>query len=178
MISRRTFVLSGAALMTAAPFSISCPASAQSVGSNDPLAIVNALYTRASTGKGDSGGQFVWLEAKDRPRYLSKSLVALWAKADAHTPKGDEGPPGFDPVTNSQDPEVKSFTVATEARDSGTAVMAVTIKAASPRPHAADETVRYDFVRDGGHWKIDDIRGTIDDKPWSIRALLTDSLKY
>ena len=172
MISRRTLVLSGAALLAA-----SLPASAQSAGSNDPLAIVNAIYTRASAGDGHSGGQFVWLEAKDRPRYLSKSLVALWAKADANTPKGDEGPPGFDPVTNSQDPEVKSFTVATEARDSGTAVMAVTIKASQPRPHAADETVRYDFVRDGGHWKIDDIRGAIDGQPWSIRKLLSESLK-
>ena len=27
-------------------------------------------------------------------------------------------------------------------------------------------------------WKIDDVRGTVDKKEWSIRALLTDALKY
>lgn len=45
--------------------------------------------------------------------------------------------------------------------------------------HAPEENVvRYDFVRENGGWKIDDVRGTIDKKQWSIRALLTDALKY
>jgi hypothetical protein len=32
-------------------------------------------------------------------------------------------------------------------------------------------------VRDGGQWKIDDIRGSSDGEPWSIRAMLSHSLK-
>ena len=173
MISRRTLVLSGAALLAA-----SLPASAQSAGSNDPLAIVNAIYTRASAGDGHSGGQFVWLEAKDRPRYLSKSLVALWAKADVNTPKGDEGPPGFDPVTNSQDPDVKSFEVKAEKQDADKAVISVTITGhRGARSKPGDNVIHYEFVRDGGNWKIDDIKGAIDGEPWSIRTMLADSLK-
>ena len=48
-------------------------------------------------------------------------------EADAHTPKGDVGPIDFDPVTNSQDPDVKSFKVAAEKLEADKAVIAVTI---------------------------------------------------
>jgi hypothetical protein len=37
--------------------------------------------------------------------------------------------------------------------------------------------VRFDFVRDAGQWKIDDIRGASDGDPWSIRSMLESSLK-
>jgi hypothetical protein len=33
-------------------------------------------------------------------------MIALWAKADAPTPKGDVGPIDFDPVTNSQERQI------------------------------------------------------------------------
>jgi hypothetical protein len=36
--------------------------------------------------------------------------------------------------------------------------------------------LRYDFVRDGGHWKIDDIRGA-SAKPWSMREKFNFSLR-
>src|ERR1700722_3232685 len=78
---------------------------------DDPLAIINAIYARAAKGKGDGGGGFIIENKAAKAKYLSKALVALWAKADAHTPKGDVGPVDFDPVTNSQEPDVKSFTV-------------------------------------------------------------------
>jgi hypothetical protein len=32
-------------------------------------------------------------------------------------------------------------------------------------------------VLEGSQWKIDDIRGASDGEPWSIRRMLTDSLK-
>jgi hypothetical protein len=32
-------------------------------------------------------------------------------------------------------------------------------------------------MREGKDWKIDDIKGASDGEPWSIRAMLTDSLK-
>jgi hypothetical protein len=37
--------------------------------------------------------------------------------------------------------------------------------------------VRYDFVREAGNWKIDDIMGASDGEPWSIREMLATSLK-
>jgi hypothetical protein len=172
MITRRALVFTGL-LATASQSALADPPIP-----NDPVAIISAIYSRAAKGKGDGGGAFVTENTAAKAKYLSKSLVALWAKADAHTPKGDVGPIDFDPVTNSQEPDVKSFTVTPEKLDAGTAVIAVSIVGnAAPSANAADAVIRYDFVRDGGHWKIDDIRGAVDGKPWSIRSMLSSSLK-
>ena len=79
-------------------------------------------------------------------------------------------------MTNSQEPDVKSFTVASEKSDTAGATIAVTITGrASRKP--ADQTMRYDFVRDGTAWKIDDINGASDGEPWSIRGMLAEFLK-
>jgi Protein of unknown function (DUF3828) len=175
MITRRTLVFCGATGLLAA---VSRRAFAAPPTPNDPLAIVNAIYVRAAKGKGDGGGGFLVDSKATRAKNLSKSLAALWIKADAHTPKGDVGPVDFDPVTNSQDPDVKSFTVASEKSDTAGATIAVTITGTNaPRAKAADAVIRYDFVRDAGQWKIDDIRGAEDGKPWSLRGMLSDSLK-
>src|SRR6202795_4807737 len=164
MVNRRHLIFTAAAGLLAA--TSSRLASAAPSAPNDPVAIVTAIYTRAAKGKGDGGGAFVIENTAAKAKYLSKSLVALSAKADAHTPKGDVGPIDFDPVTNSQEPDVKSFTVTPEKLDGATAVIAVSIASnAAPAANAADAVIRYDFVRDGGHWKIDDIRGAADDKP-------------
>ena len=172
MITRRTLILAGAM----GAFAVTTTY-AQTPSPSDPLAIVNAIYSRAAEGKGDGGG-FVYEDKAAKAKFLSKSLVALWAKADAHTPKGDVGPVDFDPVTNSQDPDVKSFKVAAEKLDADKAVIAVTMEDGyTPPRKPADHVVRYDFVHDGGKWKIDDIRGSSDGEPWSIRAMLSDSLK-
>jgi hypothetical protein len=174
MLARRAFVIAALALL-ATPYAHAAPPVA-----NDPLAIVNAIYARVTAGKGDEGGGFVTLEKPARAKYLSKSLAALWNKAEARTPKGEVGPVDFDPVTNSQDPDVKSFTATAEKLDAALATIAVALTSSSaqqPRKHAEDNTIRYDFVRDGGHWKIDDIRGAVDGEPWSVRQMLTDSLK-
>ena len=118
-------------------------------------------------------------EQGGKNKYLSKSLAALWAKADARTRKGDVGPVDFDPVTNSQDPDVKSFKVVAEKQEAGKATIAVTIEGhQGPRTKPADQTMRYDFVRDAGQWKIDDIKGSADGRPWSVRGMLAASLKY
>jgi hypothetical protein len=89
----------------------------------------------------------------------------------------DVGPVDFDPVTNSQEPDVKSFTMTTENFNSERATIAVTLTGHdAPRPKPANAIVRYDFVLEGTQWRIDDIRGASDGKPWSIRSMLTDSL--
>ena len=174
MITRRSVVLAAAALLT----SVAQAAVLAAPAANDPLAIVNAIYARAAQGKGDGGGGFVTNSRAARAKNLSRSLAALWIRADAHTPKGDVGPVDFDPVTNSQEPDVKSFTASLEKADADKATVAATITGANaPRGNAADAVIRYDFVRDGGHWKIDDISGAEDGKPWSVRSMLSDSLK-
>jgi len=174
MITRRSLVLTSLLIATDAPLSRAEPAT-----SDDPVAIVTAIYTRAAKGKGNSGGGFVIDSKAAKAKYLSKALIALWAKADAHTKKGDVGPVEFDPVTNSQDPDVKSFKVATEKLDADKASIAVTLEGhRAEREKPGDSVIHYDFVREAGGWKIDDFKGSSDGEAWSIRAILTDSLKY
>ena len=176
MLARRTLVLTGLIGMLAA--SDERTARAEPPSANDPVAIVTAIYTRAAKGKGDGGGGFVIENKAAKAKYLSRSLIELWAKADAHTPKGDVGPVDFDPVTNSQDPDVKSFKVEAEKLETDKAVIAVTIAGRNTPPRrGADQVVRYAFVHEGDKWKIDDIKGASDGEPWSIRAMLEDSLK-
>jgi hypothetical protein len=176
MVTRRALIVSGAAGLLASVLSQSASAAAPSPA--DPAGIVTAIYTRAAKGKGDGGGAFIIENKAAKAKYLSKSLVALWAKADAHTPKGDVGPIDFDPVTNSQEPDVKSFKVATEKQEADKATLAVTIEGRNaPARKAADRTTRYEFVHEGAEWKIDDIKGASDGEPWSIRAMLAASLR-
>eukprot|EP01035_Chromulina_nebulosa_P033478 gene33478-biopygen21664 len=173
MLARRAFVVAALALC-AARSGFAAPVA------NDPLAIVSAIYTRITASKGSEDGGFVTQEKAARAKYLSKSLAALWARAEARTARGDVGPVDFDPVTNSQDPDVRYFTATAEKSDAALATIAVTLTSSSarePRKHAVDDVIRYDFVRDGGHWKIDDIRGAVDGEAWSVRALLAASLK-
>ena len=175
MITRRALISTG----LAGPFAgaIVRAAFAEPASAGDPVAIVMAIYTRAAKGNGDGGGGFVIENKAAKAKYLSKSLIALWAKADAHTPKDDVGPIDFDPVTNSQDPDVKSFKVVAEKLEADKAAIAVTITGGQPRTKPADQMVHYDFVRDGDKWKIDDIKGSDDGTPWSIRGMLEESLK-
>ncbi|MBA7713297.1 hypothetical protein ES703_122298 [subsurface metagenome] len=59
---------------------------------DDPVAILNAIYTRVASGKGDTGGTFVNDGKAARAKYLSRSFAELWNKADARSKKGDGGP--------------------------------------------------------------------------------------
>ena len=174
MIDRRTLISTGLAGLFAAT---TAPALAEPASPADPVAILTAIYARVAKGNGDGGGAFVIENKAAKAKYLSKSLIALWAKADAHTPKGDVGPIDFDPVTNSQDPDVKSFKVAAEKLEADKAAVAVTISGHTPRKTPADEVVHYDFAREGNAWKIDDIKGSDDGQAWSIRGMLEESLK-
>ena len=173
MVTRRKLILSGAAALLAAALP------RHAAAADDPAGIVTAIYTRAAKGKGDGGGTFVIENKAAKAKYLSKSLIALWAKADARTRKGDGGPVGFDPVTNSQDPDVKSFKVVAEKQEADKAVIAVTIDShQAPPSKPADRIIRYEFVREAGGWKIDEIKGAVDGEAWSLRAIITDFLKY
>jgi hypothetical protein len=55
---------------------------------------------------------------------------------------------------------VKAFKMVAEKQEAEKAIVAVTLTGRNTPPRkSADRTVRYDFVRDNGDWKIDDIKG-------------------
>jgi hypothetical protein len=139
---------------------------------SDPAAAITRLYRAAMSRKGKGGAP--WIDDKSRAKDLSKSLTALWAKADARTPKADIGPISFDVTTNSQGADVKSFEVTTEAQSATTATVVAQVVldhwVGSP---PEGETIRYALVYERKFWKIDNVSGTVRGKPWSLRGLLT-----
>lgn len=149
-----------------------------------PAAPVIAIYKRvvdSFDGKSSNtdNGYFIWKDDKTRRRYFSARTVKLWREADRLTPKGDESPPGFDPVTNSQDPLLRAFDTAIEKQDAKSATVLVRISD-KPGPitqPAPRELIRYDMVREGGRWLIDDIRGTVDTE-WSVRKVMSDYVAW
>ena len=66
-----------------------------------------------------------------------------------------------------------------EKQEADKAVIAVMIDShQGPPPKPADRIIRYEFVREAGGWKIDEIKGAVDGEAWSLRAIITDFLKY
>ncbi|MDR2882045.1 MAG: YbjP/YqhG family protein [Azoarcus sp.] len=140
--------------------------------SHEAIAMVEAIYARAVKGK--DGGDFVTANKAARAKYLSRSLAALWDKSDSLVEEGDIGAIEFDPVTNSQDPDIKSFKVTPEKIEADKADIAVALIS---RHTPGSRVVRYALVHEAGGWKIDDIKGFIGKDPWSVRGLLTDFIK-
>jgi hypothetical protein len=141
----------------------------------EPTAIVSKLYDASIKGADAAFG----LRKSDR-RILSKSLNQLWSKADAAAKKrGDEiGPVDFDVVSMSQDPNVKSYKVTVEKQDNRIATIAANFMIGDNNVKSGETViVRYDFVRENGSWLVDDVRSSINGKPYSLRRNLEASLK-
>jgi hypothetical protein len=132
--------------------------------------MLSAIYRR-SIKEASSG----WLEPKERPKYLSKSLIALWAQADAKKPPdGDAVPIDFDLTADTNGLTLESFATKLHSQSKDAASVDVTLFYQKPyaRP-GAPAIVTYDFIREDGRWRIDNIRT----KKWSARELLTNWLK-
>lgn len=166
MSSLRLFVALAALLLSAPPLSAQVPS---------PLAVVQSIYRK---GPPSEAAVSLQMRAPHR-RALSASLAALWKKSDDAAPAGDEPVPGFDIASNSQDREVARAEMRIERRDARYATVSATLFSKGPRIAypKSDDIVRYDFVRESGRWKIDNVRAAKDGKPWSLRALLTEGLK-
>ena len=173
--ARRLALLAGLVLLSAPLLARPSSAADAAKPAPDPAAVARAIYAKVSAGDGERGGQFLWVDPKARPRTFSKGLCALWAKADAKQ-KADHdglGPIDWDPFTASQDPKVKGCSVVVERQDAKAATVAVTlVDPRGRRTVVADETVRLDLVKEGDRWAVDDVRGTVDGSPWSVRAAL------
>jgi hypothetical protein len=152
---------------------LTAPLSAQT---REPEAIVKSLYDATMK----DAMEDVFGPNDKKRRYLSKSLDTLWKRADKKVnPKGEDvGAIEFDVVSMSQDPNIKSYVLKTESRDEQRASVAAIYTIGDNHTHSGQQiTVRYDFVREGGAWKVDDVRSAIEGKPWALRAQLESALK-
>lgn len=168
MMNRRSFIALAIVLPFAPAASLARPASAKT-----PEALIDWIYKEAikpesKTIKGPQGGGFLFEDAEMKA-CLSNAFYTQYVKAHAEA-KEEDGPIiGFDPVTNSQDPDFARFRVEREKGDDKTATIRASMWTKTGRKPTI---VRYDMVLENGVWKIDDIRGSVENDPWSIRELV------
>ena len=140
--------------------------------SNDPAALVAALYAA------EQAGRPALEDAAGRAATLTHGLATLYGRAEAVQRAAGDVVIDFDAVTNSQGAEVKSYALKIERRDPTHAIVVATIdpgdwRRASPR----ENVIRFALVVEGGRWRVDDITGVAEPSPWSLRAILTHNLR-
>jgi hypothetical protein len=155
------FLIAAILLFAAIPLAAETP---------DPVAVVNSIYKG-----GSSRGAAFGLDPAERKQYFSKSTMALWDKADeVSKANGDEvGPIDFDPSTNTQGADVKSYSIVSSKVDGKIASVVVKLVLDNWfRPSPEDDIIRYFFVLEEDRWVIDDIGSTNHAEGWTLRELL------
>jgi hypothetical protein len=147
---------------------LATPALAQAP--REPEAIVKSLYEATKKNPMKPG-----FGTKADLKLLTVSLKTLWDKSEKkYNPTGKElNAIDMDIVTMAQDAEIASYTIATETRDAQRATIVATYVMGKGYDTAGQKTVvNWDFLREGGAWKIDNVRSTLDKKPWTLRENL------
>lgn len=128
-----------------------------------PRALLDHLYRRSIANR-----QPNWFEGEEREEFLSRDLVALWRKCDAAERAGNEDALlDFDPIAATNGLTLKTHRVRMEAADARRAKAAVTVGYVEKSP---SQVVRYDLVREGGGWRIADIK----ESDFSLSQALTE----
>lgn len=161
--------------IAAAFFGLSCffgSAFAAPKVAHEPVEIVTEIYRVAAGPNRKYEGTSAIENRQVRKLYLSKSLVAALVAMKKREKDGvilD-----FDPITNSQDPSVKNLTIAQESKADAKAVVAAKFFSFDEKEPSI---VRYDFIKDGADWRIDEItgqRGGDKTQAWSLRKVISE----
>ena len=163
-------LLSGARAQTAAPLVAPSPATKSTtapVGVEEPRDLVAALYKLAAAEVKKARAPSPFYDPKAREKYFSKSFDLLVTTSE--TKAAHDGAPAldFDPISASQDAELQKVTLKTDLLELNKAVVSATFL-----NHKLPTVVTYDFVKEDGGWKINDIKGTTEKEAWSIRKIL------
>lgn len=139
---------------------------------HEPVEIVTEIYRVAAGPNGKYEGASAIENRQVRKLYLSKSLVAALV---AMKKREKDGPIlDFDPITNSQDPSVKNLSITQESLTDAKSVVAAKFFSFDEKEPSI---VRYDFIKDGADWRIDEItgqRGGDKTQAWSLRKVITE----
>ena len=142
------------------------PGVALAAGDSSPVDVTTAIYHIYAGPKGDY--QTGNLDDKRVAAYLSKSLRGALKAMDARSKKLNEPILDFDPVTDSQDPQVEKLAIAAE----GDAAAVATFYSGEVK-----HVIRYSFVREDGAWKVDDISGGAGDETFDLRVIIKPGKK-
>ena len=132
-----------------------------------PVQIVERIYRISAGADGKWSGPSAFLKQDFRKSTFSKGLLQAIRAADAKDRKGDVGWLDFDPISNSQDPNVIGLKVAATSTGADKTTVRASFRTG---PGAPAVSVEYDFVLEGAEWKLDEIR-TPGADGWSIRRM-------
>ena len=137
-----------------------------------PRDIVGAIYQVSAGKDGSYSGPSAFDDSEVRHLYFSKGLAEEVAALQAKS----AGEPilNFDPITNSEGPDVQDLDIAIESQQPDRMIVMAKFKSTED-----SSILHYDFVKEGNLWKLDDIRGEISGQPgqWSLREILKNSLQ-
>ena len=131
-----------------------------------PTDVVTGIYRIYAGPKGDY--QAGSIEDKRIAVLFTTSLRKALAAMNARSRKSNEPILDFDPVTDSQDPQVERLSIAAES-DS--------VVAATFFSGAVKHVVKYDFKPEGGGFRIDDISGGSGADAWDLRRIIAPGKK-
>lgn len=138
----------------------------------EPRDVVDAIYRLAALDLKKAAPTSPFYSRETRAKYFSKGFDLLITSAETKAAHDGDAILDFDPISASQDAELKKVTLKTDVIELGKAVVS-----ASFSNHGQPTVVTYDFVKDDGDWKIDDIKGTTEKEAWSVRKILKASGK-
>jgi hypothetical protein len=127
---------------------------------------VTGIYRIYAGPKGDY--QAGSIEDKRIAVLFTTSLRKALAAMNARSRKSNEPILDFDPVTDSQDPQVERLSIAAES-DS--------VVAATFFSGAVKHVVKYDIKPEGGGFEIDDISGGSGADAWDLRQIIAPAKK-
>ncbi len=171
-MDRRAFVLGVLAAATA----MSVHAQAlPPAGVTTPEQIVRWIYAEAvkKDKEGSQRGGTIFNNDKPSRLLFSRAFMREWDASQARIKKSGDMGLDFDPVSNSQDPSIGKTDIRVESSTTVKATVAA-IFGSLEQPKEKPQTVRYDFIREGDTWKIDDIRGAVERDGWSLRKLMKE----
>ncbi len=134
----------------------------------EPRDIVDAIYKLAAQDIRKAHGSPFDSRAV-RGKYFSKGFDVAITSAETKAAHEGDSALSFDPISASPDAEVKKVTLKTDVLELGKAVVSATFI-----NHGQPTVVTYDFTKEDGDWKIDDLKGTTEKEAWSVRKILKD----
>ena len=133
----------------------------------EPRDIADSIYKTAAADLRKPGHNSPFDSRLIRETYFSKSFDVAITAAETKAAHDGTAALTFDPISASPDAELKKVTLKTDVLELGHAVVS-----ASFVSHGQPTVVTYDFIKEDGAWKIDDIKGTTEKEAWSVRKIL------
>lgn len=142
------------------------PKSAAPKPGDGAVQLVGDLY-KAHMPFVENKGPAIYAQKAARGRFLSPELIALIERAEEEERRNRVPVWNADPLTDSQDPQIRDLKVTLESADATSAMVLVRFE-----QHRAPTALRLRLLRGKMGWRVDDVFGGRGDVRWTLRTLL------